>query len=256
MSESSGNSNYHGLQLWLNRRFTNRLTFQVSYSWAHALSDVALTSFTNATTDPFNFALDRGDADLDRRHMFVFNAVYELPSLRNWGIVANKVLGDWQLNVIGSFLGGVPLEILSGANTAGLGADAPGGFRPDLVSGVPIYIDSSGDKTRILNPAAFALPAAGNFGNLGRGTIRQPGRQNIDFSVVKNWKLRERYNIQFRAEMFNAFNHVNFDAFDNNLSFQNLRSDPNFGRSLNPNFGRATSTTGPREIQFGLKFGF
>ncbi|HXG68915.1 MAG TPA: hypothetical protein VNO70_27700, partial [Blastocatellia bacterium] len=256
MSESSGNSSYHGLQVWLNRRFSERLAFQVSYSWGHAITDVPLASFTNATTDPFNYALDRGDADLDRRHMFVFNTVYYLPSLTSWGALASHILGDWQLNVIGTFLGGLPLEIQTGANTAGLAANAPGGFRPDLVPGVPIYLDIPGDKAAILNPAAFALPGVGRFGNLGRGALRQPGVENIDLSIAKNWRVTERYNIQFRAEMFNAFNHVNFNGFANNLGFQNLASDPNFGRPTDPNFGRANSTRGPREIQFGLKFSF
>ena len=121
MDESSGNSTYHGLQIWANRRFTNRLAFQVSYSWSHAITNVPLTSFTSATTDPFNYDLDRGDADLDRRHIFTFNAVYSLPSFNEWGKLANQILGDWQLNVIGSFLGGPPLDVISGANTAGTG---------------------------------------------------------------------------------------------------------------------------------------
>ena len=255
VSESTGNSTYHGFQLWVNRRFTDRLAFQVSYSLGHAITDVALASFTSATTDSFNYELDRGDADLDRRHMFIFNTVYSLPSFTQWGDIASKVLGDWQFNVIGTFLGGPPLNVTSGVNTAGLAADAPGGFRPDLVQGVPIYIDS-GDKARILNPAAFALPGVGQFGSLGRGRIRQPGTENIDFSLAKNWRIQERYGIQFRAEMFNAFNHVNFTAFDVGLAFQGLASDQNFGRPLNANFGRATATAGPREIQFGLKFTF
>jgi hypothetical protein len=254
MSESTGNSFYHGFQLWLNRRFSDRLAFQASYSWAHAISDVALTSFTNATTDPFNYGLDRGDADLDRRHMFVFNTIYSLPTFANWGRLVSHAIGDWQLNVIGTFLGGTPIDVLSGANTAGLRTAAPGGFRPDVVQGVPIYLD--GDKTQFLNPAAFSLPGLGLFGSLGRGSIRGPGTQNIDFSINKNWRVRERYSIQFRAEMFNAFNHVNFSAINNNLNFQNLASDPNFGRPTDLGFGQFTQTRGPREIQFGLKFGF
>ena len=68
--ESNGNSSYHALQLWLNRRFTDRLAFQAAYTWGHAISDVALTAFTNATSDPFNFAADKGDADLDRQTYF------------------------------------------------------------------------------------------------------------------------------------------------------------------------------------------
>ena len=74
--ESNGNSSYHAMQLWLNRRFSERLAFQVAYTWRHAISDVSLTSFTNSTSDPFNFALDKGDSDLDRRHTFVSNVVY------------------------------------------------------------------------------------------------------------------------------------------------------------------------------------
>lgn len=255
LTESTGNSTYHAFQLWANRRFSNRLAFQAAYSWSHAITDVPLTSFTNATTDPFNYALDRGDADLDRRQSFVFNVVYALPPFTNWGSVASHILGDWQLNTIASFLGGTPVDVLSGANTAGLAQGAPGGFRPDLVQGVPIYLNT-GDKTQFLNPAAFALPAVGRFGNLGRGAVRSPGSENIDFSVVKNWRVRERYRLQFRAEMFNAFNHVNLRAIDLNLNFQNIAADPNFRQPLNPNFGRLTASRGPREIQFGLKFSF
>jgi hypothetical protein len=188
--------------------------------------------------------------------MFVFNAVYNLPSFTRWGAFANHVLGDWQINTIASFLGGPPIEVTSGANTPGLAAGPPAGFRPDLVGGVPIYLNIPGDKTAFLNPAAFALPAAGSFGNLGRGTIRQPGIETIDFSVSKNWKMRERYSIQFRAEMFNAFNHTNFTAFNTNLGFENNRNNPNFGQATAGGFGRFTGARDPREIQFGLKFGF
>jgi len=260
MSESSGDSSYHGLQLYLNRRFANRLSFSASYTLGHSITNVPLQSFLSSTTDPFNYDLDRGDADLDRRHMFIFNAVYYLPSFNRWGSAMNQVLGDWQFNVIGTFLGGLPIEVQSGANTGGLAANAPGGFRPDLVEGVPIYLENSGDRTAYLNPAAFALPAAGRFGNLGRGAIRAPGSQNIDFSVAKNWRMGERYGLQFRAEMFNAFNRPNLlfnSAGTNfNLAFQNNAADPNFGRPTNPNFGRLDQSRGPREMQFGLKFTF
>src|SRR5207245_6529336 len=80
MSESNGVSDYKALQVWINRRFTNRLSWQVAYTWSRATSNVPLTSFTSATTDPFNFSIDQGDSDLDRRHMFVSNAVYVLPT--------------------------------------------------------------------------------------------------------------------------------------------------------------------------------
>ncbi|MBI3654784.1 MAG: carboxypeptidase regulatory-like domain-containing protein [Acidobacteria bacterium] len=267
MTESTGDSNYHALQVWVNRRFNERLAFQMSYTWSHTITNVPLASFTNTTSDPFNYNLDRGDADLDRRQMLIANAVYVLPALHRWGALANRLLGDWQVNAIATWLGGVPTDVLSGANTAGLAANASGGFRPDRVAGVPLYLHT-GEPTRYLNPAAFALPAAGQFGNLGRGSIRLPGVKNFDLSVVKNWKLGERYGVQLRSEMFNVFNHANFNGLDNNLSFDNTATlpdpnnpsrrvaNPNFGKPINSRFGLLNGDLGPRVIQFGFKFNF
>ena len=244
MSESNGDSDYKALQVWINRRFTNRLSWQVAYTWSHATSNVPLTSFTNATTDPFNFDLDRGDSDLDRRHMLVTNAVYALPSFKNKGSLVSALLGNWQLNGIVTLLSGNPLDVTTGQSGLdfGFAASSPGGFRPDLVAGQPIYLHGA-DKTKYLNPAAFALPALGKFGNLRRGFVRQPGLFNVDFSVAKNWKVRERYGIQFRAEMFNLFNRTNFNGFVPNLD-------------AGSNFGTLNTDKGPRNIQFGIKFNF
>ena len=252
LSESTGDSSHHSMQIWLNRRFANRLAFQVAYTWGHTISNVPVTSFQNATTDPFNYDLDRGDADLDRRHTWIGNFVYVLPSLRSWGGVAHHVLGDWQLNGIVTYLGGTPIDVTSGANTAGLEAQST--QRPNLVPGVPIYLNNG---VNYLNPAAFSLPAAGQFGSLGRGVIRMPSRKNVDFSVNKNWRVGERFGVQFRTEIFNLFNRVNFVSLETaDLAFQNNVSDPNFGRSNSPGFGRFNRDAGPREIQFGFKFTF
>jgi Carboxypeptidase regulatory-like domain/TonB-dependent Receptor Plug Domain len=265
MSESTGNSNYHAFQVWANRRFSDRLAFQASYTWSHAITDVALGAFNSTTTDPFNYNIDRGDADLDRRHMFIFNTVYSLPSFKNLGTVANAVIGEWQFNAIGSFLGGAPIDVIysnGGNNVAGIAASPGGsGFRPDLVLGVPVYIRDSSDGIATLNPAAFALPGLGQFGNLGRGAIRQPRMETIDFAITKNWRARERYGIQFRTELFNVFNHTNFNQFSNNLNLQTLLTpppgQPAFGQSSpSNNFGRAISALRSREIQFGLKLTF
>jgi hypothetical protein len=252
MSQSNGISDYKAIQVWINRRFADRLSYQVAYTLSRATSNVPLTSFTSATTDPFNFNLDKGDSDLDRRHMFVSNAVYSLPDFKRWGSLASQVLGNWQLNGIVTLLSGIPLDVTTGVSAGyfGLASNAPGGYRPDLVPGVPIYVNGP-DKTVYLNPAAFTLPAPGRFGNLRRGLVRQPGLSNVDFSVAKNWKFRERYGLQFRAEMFNLFNHTNFNGFDPGMSI-----DPFTGAKNNGNFGRLNSDRGPRNIQFGLKFNF
>jgi hypothetical protein len=236
--ESNGNSSYHAMQLWLNRRFSRQLAFQVAYTWGHAISDVALTSFTNSTSDPFNFGVDRGDADLDRRHTFVSNLVYVLPSVKRWGRAADLILSDWQLNGIASYFGATPIDITTGANTIGTASAV--GQRPDY-TGAPLYLDTE-DSTRHLNPAAFARPAAGRLGTLGKGSVRGKPITTVDFSVGKNWRFEERYGIQFRAEFFNLLNHTNFVGFDTNI--------------LNPGFGTLNAVQSPREIQLGIKFTF
>ena len=246
--ESTGDSNYHALQVWVDRRFSKGLAFQVAYTWAHAITNVPTQSFISQTTDVFNYDLDRGDSDLDRRHSFIFNTVYALPRLRRLGSIGSAILGDWQLNAIASFYSGTPLNIFSGRDTAGLGGAST--QRPDVVPSASIYANTN-DPTQILNPLAFAFPAQGQFGNLGRGVVRGPGIKNVDFSMAKTFRIDERFNVQFRAEMFNAFNWVNFRA--HNLSVAGGGIENNFS---NGGFGRANSTRGAREIQFGLKFTF
>ncbi|HJP91847.1 MAG TPA: TonB-dependent receptor [Pyrinomonadaceae bacterium] len=236
-AESNGNSSYHALQLWLNRRFSNRMAFQAAYTWGHAISDVALTSFTNTTSDPFNFKSDKGDADLDRRHTFVGNLVYVLPSFRKWGKAAQYTLGDWQLNGIASYFGATPIELITNVNTIGTASAV--GQRPNY-TGAPVYL--SGDPTHHLNPAAFAVPAPGQQGSLGKGAVRGKPITNVDFSLAKNWRYRERYGFQFRAEFFNVFNHPNFVGFDTALN--------------STTFGQLNVAQASREIQLGIKFTF
>jgi hypothetical protein len=255
MDQANGESTYSGLQVWLNRRFANRLAYQVSYTWGHAISNVPLFAYTTATTDVFNYDIDKGDADLDRRHTFVANFVYELPGFDDWGKIGSAILGNWQINGIVSILGGVPADVQSGVNSAGL--SGTNRQRPDLVPGVPLYLDNDNDPTTRINPAAFALPAPGRFGTLGRGTVRGPGLENVDFSLTKNWPFGERYNVQFRMEAFNLFNHPNFigwgaDGVNLPLNFQSNRTTTNFGQVQNGSFGVLTNTQAPREFQFGL----
>jgi hypothetical protein len=84
----------------------------------------------------------------------------------------------------------------------------------------------------------------------------------VDFSIAKNWRFKERYGFQFRAEMFNAFNHTNFTGFNNNLQFDAVQilsggaTNPNFGKPTNGSFGTLNNAQAPREIQFGFKFTF
>jgi hypothetical protein len=121
----------------------------------------------------------------------------------------------------------------------------------NLVHGVPIYLNT-GDKTQWLNPAAFALPGIGELGSLGKGSIRGRPITNLDFSENKNWTFKEKYQIQFRAEMFNVFNHPNFAnqaGYQNGLNFKGqyyaveLRTPTNgaFGTISQASTGRSSS---------------
>jgi hypothetical protein len=120
-----------------------------------------------------------------------------------------------------------------------LGTAGAVGQRPNY-TGAPLYL--SGDPTRHLNPDAFATPAAGQLGTLGKGAVRGKAIANIDFSMAKNWRFKERYGFQFRAEFFNVFNHANFVGFDTDLR--------------NGTFGTLTVAQPSREIQLGIKFTF
>jgi hypothetical protein len=265
--EYNGDSNYQALQVFFNRRFSQRLAFQASYSWSHCISNVPTASYTvNNISDPFNANLDRGDCDLDRRQIFTANWVYVLPTFEHQfgnsfaGEVGQKVLGEWQLNGIFTYDGGppVPLNVESGANFAGTGEGLA--QRPNQNLGVCIYNCFPNDPTQWLNPAAFSAPAIGQYGTLGSGSIRLPSTYNVDFSIFKNFRVRERYSIQFRAEMFNAFNNVQFNGFtgsQNNLTMNDsLVNGIPYGKIQNSGFGVLNSDLGPRNIQFGLKFSF
>ena len=163
MSESTGESDYKALQAWVNRRFTDHLSWQVAYTWSHATSNVPLTSFTSGTTDPFNFDLDKGDSDLDRRHMFVSNAVFAMPSFKSRGGLVSNIFGNWQLNGILTLLSGIPLDVTTGlnGNYFGLASSAPGGFRVltwfQVYQSISTIRNSDGFSTRLRSH--YLLPA-------------------------------------------------------------------------------------------------
>jgi hypothetical protein len=262
--EYNGDSDYQALQVFFNRRFSKRLAFQASYSWSHCISNVPTASYTvNNVSDPFDANIDRGDCDLDRRQIFTANWVYVLPTFEQQfgnsfiGEIGQKVLGEWQLNGIFSYLGGppIPLNVESGANFAGTGEGLA--QRPNQNLGVCIY-NCTSNPLQWINPAAFSAPAIGDYGTLGAGSIRLPSTYNLDFSIVKNFRVKERYTVQFRAEMFNAFNNVQFNGILSNSLAMNdsLTNGVPFGKITNAGFGQLNSDLGPRNIQFGLKFGF
>jgi hypothetical protein len=253
--ENSVSSSYNGLQVKLDKKFSNGLQALFSYTYSHYI-DIGGGGFSqsSAPQDDNNPAADRGDGAFDFRHIFSASWVYELPAgkgrrwMTNSNPVLQGVLGGWEFTGIFHANTGGPLGIdlgLDNANTGQRGRTA----RPDLVPGVPERTSpASGTDQRLgyLNRAAFVASAPYTYGNLGRNTLRNLGAQEFTLGLYKNFPIREnKESFQFRAEFFNAFNHMNFGDIDANMQ------DPNFGTISSERDGYNS-----REIQFALKFYF
>jgi hypothetical protein len=251
--QSSGNSNYHGLMARLQKRFGAGVSFLGSYTYGHAIDD---SSGGNVAQDARDLKADRGSSDFDARQRLVVSYVYELPFGagrafgRNWGTALNSFLGGWELSGISTFQSGRPVfvQLSPSDQNSNTGSTRD---RPNLAYIVdfsvvrtrvnPVFQNRT-DKTVYLNPAAFAIPARGTFGNVPRNYFDGPGSNDWDLMLAKNIR-KERITLQFRAEFFNAFNHPSLNQ-------------PN--RFLDaPSFGTITSTLlDNRQIQFGLKISY
>jgi hypothetical protein len=204
------------------------------------------TIFPQNTYDP---QAERGLSDFDIRHRFVANLIYDLPKVTRFGQgAANLLLNGWAMTGIVTAQSGQPLTVLTGVNesSSGLGTD-----RPDLV-GDP----NSGPRTveEWFNTLAFALNAPLTFGNAGRNIVNGPGYVDVDYSLIKNTHFERGMNLQFRAEMFNIFNHPNFGLPNNTLTSPSFGSLFETADVAQNNVGLGSG--GPRLIQFGLKFLF
>src|SRR5438034_189763 len=221
-------SNYHSLQIELEKRFSSGLSALASYTWAKALSEGAdhlSTSFAGPGVDIGVFSVpqntndlkaERGSTEFDVKHRLVVSYVYELPWGRNrhwgrsWNRTADLLLGNWQVSGIHVVQSGLPLTAnVSGTTVLNLGSDRIS--RPNLV-GDPELPRSQRTVERWFNTDAFTVPspAPQAFGNAGVGAMRGPGLANFDFSIAKKIPVDENRYLQFRTELFNAFNHSNF----------------------------------------------
>jgi hypothetical protein len=199
--------------------------------------------------NPLDLAVEYADARTDRRHIFTANYVYELPFLKNSSNAAAKaILAGWQFAGITTINSGQPMSRISESTNGFLR-----GGRPNIV-GDP----GAGEQTANLywfNPNAYAPAADGTFGNSVRSEFRQPGRNQTDLALSKNWAFNGTQRIQFRAELINAFNHTqwqadpNVNGLDNTCTVSLTTCNPS-----TDTFGQILNTRAPREIQLGLKF--
>ena len=252
VGENKATSNYHSLQVKLEKRFSSGLQFLGSYAWGHHIDVGGSGNSTQSfPQDQRNLRGDRASGFADFRHIFTGSYLYELPFgkgkrfLSDASGFVNSVLGGWAVSGITRYNTGPPVNVTIDFDRANIGF---GSFqRPDRVLDKPARVRSPGDKTEgWLNPEAFALPEQYKFGNLGRNTERGPMLANWDIIFFKNFALPgEKLTLQFRTEFFNAFNTVNL-------------ANPSSGSfTRNPNFGRILATqNAARQIQFALKLLF
>jgi hypothetical protein len=259
-NKSTGLSDSHEFQLTIDRRYSHGLSFRAAYTFSKTIDiSSGFRARSGGYTDPFDPRLDRGLADFDVRHRFVFSGSWEMPldrPFRNHWLM-KKITEGWQANAIATFQAGQPFTIFSNNDNSGQGNFLD---RPDLLGKIqtfnPRQVQSlSGDcgggtGNFYFDPAAFDCTSPGgnpigsiaSYGNLGRNTLIGPGINNWDISFLKKVKFRESRSLEFRAEFFNAFNHVQF-----------LNPD---AQGFSSTFGQVSQTRGPRLIQFGLKFYF
>jgi Carboxypeptidase regulatory-like domain/TonB-dependent Receptor Plug Domain/TonB dependent receptor len=242
-------SNYHSLQVGLNRRFSHGVQSQLSYTWSKCLDDASGTYGLEggiAWSNPLNGSFDRGRCLFDRPQVFRLSGVYALPFRQN---ILTK---GWQMS--GELLAqsGAPWNVTVGFDQAG--TVVAGSERPNLV--MPADKVITHNVNQWANPAGFSLPAPGTFGNLQRDFLIGPGIVNMDFALMKETPIKEQVRLQYRAEFFNLFNHANF-ALPLAAQSGAFVQAPNGGGTPNPTFGKITqTTTSSRQIQFALKLLF
>jgi hypothetical protein len=280
---TNGTSDYHSLRLEVEKRLSHGLQLQGNYTWSKNIDDgTSVTGGTDFSNDPvpryYTFT-ERGLAATDVRHAFTLNSTYSLPgpSAGGW---AQQALGGWRLNGLMRVQSGLPIGVVTGFDRS---QTIEGGQYPNLNPGAdnnPVNGTTAGGTLQTGNvfrfgntttvpagtelrtpelwfdPFAFSLPTAGFLGNLGRNTVTGPGSVTVDLSMAKEFSLaalRENTRLEFRGELFNAFNHVNFNAPGSGVFV--TASGPT-GRPSG-SAGLITSTQGsPRKVQFGLKLVF
>jgi hypothetical protein len=232
------------LQTSVEHRFRAGLNLSGNYTWSHLIDDFSNGSgkvggFGATPQLVTNRRLERGNSDIDIRQRFVVLINYELPFGKGLKGAAGILAKGWQVNAIGVLQSGPTFTVLNGAARANTG----GSDRPNQLRDASLPSDQR-SLGRWFDTSAFVAQPLNTIGNAGRNTLFGPGRKSLDFSVFKDFALRERMKLQFRAESFNITNTPNFEVPGNQL-----------GTAA---FGvvSGTANTLPRNLQFALKLLF
>jgi murein DD-endopeptidase MepM/ murein hydrolase activator NlpD len=239
---------YHALALTLTQRVWHGLTLNSTYTWSKALDDASNPGPDNAgpnfPQDPANLTAEKGLSDFDHRHRFVTNFLFQIPFLSNSEEWVHTAFSGWQVGGIWTLQSGAPFTVNLSSDVANNGEplSAPS-QRPNLTCD-----PNSGPKTTAqwFNTACFSLPAQFTYGNAGRDIVMGPGLDNFDATIQNEFPVHENIKLQFRLDIFDFFNHPNFN------------SPVGAGRmfSASPSFGSITSAQDPRDMQFSLRLVF
>lgn len=256
---NTASSDYNALQLQFQRRLSQGLQVLASYTWSKSLDNASGDSFLLTPSERIDPQRDRGPSDFDIRHSFSGAVTYDIPTPA-WGTIGRAFMRDWSIDAILVARSGGPVNVSSFRNIVGFGSFQ---FRPDLVEGIPLYIDDpNAPGGRRFNRAAFLIPVENRQGSLGRNALRGFPLHQIDFALRRQFNLSERLKLQFKTEVFNLFNHPNFgDPLGTLTNVAFGRSQSMFGRSLGSGgpaggFSPLYQVGGPRSIQFAWKLMF
>jgi hypothetical protein len=275
---SNGNANYHSFQTKFTHRFSQGLQAQLAYTWAHAIDDSndSLAPAVGNRGFPRNSRRldeEKGNSDNDVRHVAVINYIWEMPfgkgkAYANSGVVG-KILEGWQLSGLTTLQSGHPFDVFTTTDMERTGLSGRADLTGDPYSqGTP----NTGGKVYITNPAAFStrqltefVPSLGRDvaslapafeapGSIGRNRLYGPGFVNFDVSLAKKTKIGERFELEFRTECYNIFNHAHFENPGFDAASNNVTS-PNFG-VMTATVNRPDGTTSARQLQVALKLNF
>jgi len=233
-------SDYNGLQLNVTRRVSNGLHVLTNLTWARIVDNTSSAIEGNAgPANPFDLNSSRGPADFDVKLRYNLSLVYDIPKVHvaRW---AGQIVNGWQVNTILNATTGTPFTVLSGTDRSLSGV---GGDYADRI-GDPSRPSGATAITQYFNTAAYQAAATGTFGNSGRNSLRGPGALNLDASAAKNFRLTERFGLQFHAQAFNALNRANLNNPNATVS------------SGTASFGKITGASSPRVLQFALRVSF
>ncbi|HUP03027.1 MAG TPA: TonB-dependent receptor [Bryobacteraceae bacterium] len=255
MKTNDGNNNFNSMQASIHRLFAHGLLFQANYMWSHGITDASDGSGTSVSFEDMGCrACDRSSSDIDVRQTLLIDGVWELPFGPGKALLADglasKIFGGWSLSGIAGARSGLPINITVSRKAAAMPDGNTSSQRPNYVLGQSLYAANQSIPTVWFNPAAFATPANGTWGNLGRYDGRGPNNYEIDTGLQKRFRVSERVALNFRASAFNLFNNPQWSNPSGNSS------SSNFGKITSILNTGATGTGAPRRIEFMFRAEF